>query len=37
MMLQSLHIESILGSSIFGEPCGLSFELRGIVSGYTEI
>jgi len=24
----SQHIESIFGSSIFGEPCGLSFEFR---------
>ena len=33
----SQHIVSMIGSSIFGEPCGLSFELRGIISGYTEI
>jgi len=33
----SQHIESILGSSMFGEPCGLSFEFRQNVSGYTEI
>jgi len=33
----SQHIVSMIGSSIFGEPCGLSFEPNGIVSGYTEI
>ena len=32
----SQHIESILGSSIFGEPCGLGM-MKNVVSGYTEI
>lgn len=33
----SQHIVSFIGSSIFGEPCGLSLEPKGIISGYTEI
>ena len=33
----SQHIVSMIGSSIFGEPCGLSFELSGIISGDAEI
>ena len=33
----SQHIVSMIGSSIFGEPCGLGFELGGKISGYTEI
>lgn len=33
----SQHIVSMIGSSIFGEPCGLGFEFSGHVSGYTEI
>ena len=33
----SQHIESILGSSMFGEPCGLGIINNEIVSGYTEI
>lgn len=33
----SQHIVSMIGSSIFGEPCGLGFEFGGYVSGYTEI
>lgn len=36
MMLQSQHIVSLLGSSIFGEPCGFGFELE-TYSGDTEI
>jgi len=32
----SQHIESILGSSIFGEPCGLGM-IEYNVSGYTKI
>ena len=37
MMLQSLHIESILGSSIFGEPCGLGFQFSDEYSGDVKI
>ena len=37
MMLQSLHIESILGSSIFGEPCGLGFQFSNEYSGDVDI
>ena len=37
MMLQSLHIESILGSSMFGEPCGLGFQFSNEYSGDAEI
>ena len=33
----SQHIVSMIGSSIFGEPCGLGFEFNNYVSGYTEI
>ena len=36
-MLQSLHIESILGSSIFGEPCGLGFQFSDEYSGDVKI
>lgn len=36
-MLQSLHIESILGSSIFGEPCGLGFHFSNEYSGDAKI
>lgn len=36
-MLQSLHIESILGSSIFGEPCGLGFRFSNAYSGDAKI
>jgi hypothetical protein len=31
--LQSLHIIPMSGSSIFGEPCGLGFELSMKCSG----
>ena len=33
MKLQSQHIISMLGSSIFGEPCGLGFVLSEKCSG----
>lgn len=33
----SQHIVSMIGSSIFGEPCGLGFELSKIKSGDAEI
>jgi len=36
MMLQSSHIISLLGSSIFGEPCGFGFE-PGMYSGDVEM
>ena len=36
-MLQSLHIESIFGSSIFGEPCGLGFCFSNEYSGDAKI
>ena len=37
MKLQSQHIVSMIGSSIFGEPCGLGFELSKKCSGDTMI
>ena len=37
MKLQSQHISSLFGSSIFGEPCGLGFVLSEKCSGDTMI
>jgi len=37
MKLQSLHIIPMLGSSIFGEPCELGFQLSITCSGDAEI
>ena len=37
MKLQSLHIIPMLGSSIFGEPCGLGFQLSMTCSGDMEV
>lgn len=37
MKLQSQHIISMLGSSIFGEPCGLGFVLSVKCFGDEEI